>query len=263
MIKYIILSVFLTLSLSCLNKAETPKYKLIAHRGGVVEGQYPENSAASVQEAINRGYWMIEVDIRETKDGVAIAQHDADFQRFYSHPGKASEMTWEEIKKLRTSNDERPLLFEELVALCQGKLFLMLDTKAPHSPGFCEQIERILEKYGLLSSAYVIGTAESRKYFKGKAKAGANREHIKQAMQEGENVQELYFLFEHGNELDKTTVAWAQKAGVTIVPSVNTFHYKTEDPMEGAKEDIAWLKKAGVTEFQIDSEYDRWFQENQ
>src|SRR5688572_16882286 len=53
-------------------------YKLIAHRGGVVEDKNPENSPSAIEEAISRGYWMIEVDIRETKDGIAIAQHDPD-----------------------------------------------------------------------------------------------------------------------------------------------------------------------------------------
>ena len=249
------------LSLGIIAQSQNHKFKLIAHRGGVVEGQYPENSAASVNEAIQRGYWMIEVDIRETKDGQAIAQHDPDFQRFYGHPGKASEMTWDEIKQLRaTPGNARPLLFEELVALCKGKLYLMLDTKAPHSPEFCQQIETILKKYDLLSSAYVIGTHESGEYLKGKAKVGKDRQYIQQAIQKGENVKDLYFLFEHGNALDEATITWAQELGITIVPSINTFHYKTEDPMEGAKEDIEWLKKAGVTEFQIDSEYDRWFE---
>ncbi len=260
MLKYTILSLVLIFSIAWINKSEAPKFKLIAHRGGVVEGQYTENSAASVQEAIRRGYWMIEVDIRETKDGKAITQHDTDFQRFYGHPGKASEMTWEEIKKLRsTPGNERPLLFEELVALCKGKLFLMLDTKAPHSPEFLQQIEAILKKYDLLSSAYVIGTAESGEHLRGKAKIGKDPAYIREALQKGENVKDLYFLFEHGNVLDEATITWAQEQGITIVPSINTFHYKTEDPMEGAKEDTEWLKKAGITEFQIDSEYDRWF----
>ena len=260
MTKHTILSLILILSLGMIAQSQTPQYKLIAHRGGVVEGQYPENSEASLKEAIKRGYWMIEVDIRETKDGIAIAQHDPDFQRFYGHPGKASEMTWDEIKKLRSHpGNARPLLFEEVVALCKGKLFLMLDTKAPHSPEFCQQIENILKKHDLLSSAYVIGTAESGEHLRGKAKIGKDLEYIQQAIQKGENVKDLYFLFEHGNEVDEATITWAQELGITIVPSINTFHYKTEDPMQGAKEDIEWLQKAGVTEFQIDSEYDRWF----
>lgn len=260
MTKLTIILLIVLLPSGMIAQSQSPKFKLIAHRGGVVEGQYPENSAASVNEAIKRGYWMIEVDIRETKDGKAIAQHDPDFQRFYGHPGKASEMTWDEIKKLRSNpGNAQPLLFEELVQLCKGKLYLMLDTKAPHSPEFCQQIEAILKKYDLLSSAYVIGTAESGEYLKGKAKVGKDHAYIQQAIQKGENVKDLYFLFEHGNEVDETTITWAQELGITIVPSINTFHYKTEDPMEGAKKDIEWLKAAGITEFQIDSEYDRWF----
>ncbi len=243
------------------NPLQSPSYRLIAHRGGVVEGQFPENSAASIQEAIKRGYWMIEVDIRETKDGKAIAQHDRDFQRFYHHPGKASEMTWDEIRKLRSDSDnERPLLFEEVAALCHGKLFLMLDTKEPHTPELLQQIEDILKKYNLLSSAYVIGTAESGEHLKGKAKVGKDRAYIEQAMRKGENVQDLYFLFAHGNGLDQATIRWAKELGLTLVPSINTFHYKDENMMEEAKADITRLKAAGVTEFQIDSEYDRWFE---
>jgi len=45
-----------------------------------------------------------------------------------------------------------------------------------------------------------------------------------------------------------------------VVPSVNTFHYKFENNMTGAKRDIEFLKECGVTEFQIDSQYDQWFQ---
>jgi hypothetical protein len=43
--------------------------KLIAHRGGVVDKQRAENNLPAIQEAIHRGYWMLEVDIRESKEG--------------------------------------------------------------------------------------------------------------------------------------------------------------------------------------------------
>jgi len=236
-------------------------YKLIAHRGGVVEGLYAENSPAAVKEAIDRGYWMIEIDIRETKDGKAVVQHDPDFQRFYDHPGKVENMTLNEIKQLRSDpSNQAPLTLEEMAQLCQGKLQLMLDAKAPHSDTFCEQIETVLKKYDLLTQAYLIGTEASQKCLFGKAKIGKNRNYIKQAQKNGEPVAEQYFLFEHGNELDKETVAWAQKNDITVVPSVNKFHYRDSAArMEEAKTDILWLKEAGVTEFQIDSEFDRWF----
>jgi len=43
--------------------------RLIAHRGGVVDAGRPENSPGAVQAAIHQGYWMIEVDIRQSRDG--------------------------------------------------------------------------------------------------------------------------------------------------------------------------------------------------
>ncbi|MEM6631992.1 MAG: endonuclease/exonuclease/phosphatase family protein [Bacteroidota bacterium] len=44
-----------------------------------------------------------------------------------------------------------------------------------------------------------------------------------------------------------------------IVPSVNLSHYRAEDPMQGALRDISCFKEQGLTQFQIDSEYDKWF----
>ena len=58
---------------AAIRAAEQP-VRLIAHRGGIVGDEFAENSPASVEAAIKRGYWMIEVDIRRTKDGRAIIQ---------------------------------------------------------------------------------------------------------------------------------------------------------------------------------------------
>lgn len=235
-------------------------YRLIAHRGGIVEGRYTENSPAAVRAAIDRRYYMLEVDVRESKDGKLVVHHDEDFQRFYGDPRKVANMTWEEISQLRSQPGNRaPIQFEDMAKLCAGHLQLMMDTKPPsHSPEFYAEMERILREYELLDQAYFIGTAESREYFKGKAKISIKRDQLKAAVEAGEDVSELYFLFEHGNELDKEAVAYAQKHGVAVVPSVNLFHYKEEDPMEGARGDIEWLKEAGISDFQIDSEYDKF-----
>jgi hypothetical protein len=233
--------------------------KLIAHRGGVVEDKFTENSMAALEEAIKRKYWMIEVDIRETKDGVAIVHHDPDFRRYYNLDKKVNEMTWPEIAKLESGNNTSPLTFEELVKACQGKLRLMLDTKEPHAAVFCIQIESILKKYNMLADCYVIGTVSSRNYFVGKAKVGASYQYLSTLSTEAKLSQE-YFLFEHGNVLSDEMVSWAKEHHITVVPSVNKFHYKDQNRMmELAEKDVVRLKDKGVTEFQIDSEFDRWF----
>ena len=235
-------------------------HKLIAHRGGIVEGRYPENSSLSIQAAIERGYWMVEVDVRISKDGVLISHHDRNFDRFYGDKSLVSELTLEEIKALKTTPwNTECLTFEELAKMCQGKIALMVDTKDEvKSRKSFKEIERILREYELLEDAYFIGTRKVRNYFKGKARIGANRSALREAVKRGEPVSQGYFLFEHGNELNIETVRWAQSLNVPIVPSVNVFHYRSEPHMAGAKRDIFWLKKEGVTEFQIDSQYDRW-----
>jgi glycerophosphoryl diester phosphodiesterase len=235
--------------------------RLIAHRGGIVGDEFAENSAAALQAAIERGYWMIEVDIRESKDGKLVVQHDPNFKRFYGHAGTVAEMTWSEISRLRaTPGQTTPLQFHELAALCKGNLRLMLDTKEPdHSPAFYQSMLEALEKNDLLGSTYVIGTDESRMFFRGKARVGLPAMALKQAAAQGEEVSKLYFLFEHGRDLDDETVAWAQHLGVPVVPSINIFHYADlPDHFKAAHADIVRLQQRGITEFQIDSVYDRW-----
>jgi hypothetical protein len=245
-----------------LSEAQTVNkaHKIIAHRGGVVGDEYAENSPAALEAAIERGYWMIEVDIRESKDGRLVVQHDPDFGRFFGEQRLLSDMRWEEINKLRaTPGDSRPLEFHELAVMCRGKLELMLDTKPPdHPEAFYRSMEKSLRDNGLLAGAFVIGTEESRKWFHGKARIGIDRQWLKKAEAAGEKVAALYFLFEHGRDLDAETVRYAQKLGVAVVPSINIFHYADTDHMKAAESDVKKMLDLGVEYFQIDSPYDVW-----
>jgi hypothetical protein len=234
--------------------------KIIAHRGGVVGDEYAESSPAALQAAVDRGYWMIEVDIRESKDGRLVVQHDPDFGRFFGDERLLAEMTWAEIQKLRaTPGDSRPLEFHELAALCRGKLELMLDTKPPEHPeAFFRSMEASLRENGLLAGAFVIGTGQSRAWFHGKARVGIDHAQLKKAAAAGEDVAALYFLFEHGRDLDAETVRYAQKLGVAVVPSINIFHYADADHRKAAEADTRRMIDLGVEYFQIDSPYDVW-----
>jgi glycerophosphoryl diester phosphodiesterase len=245
-----------------VSEAQTVKkpVKIIAHRGGVVGDTYAENSPAALEAAIERGYWMIEVDIRESKDGRLVVQHDPDFGRFFGDSRLVSDMRWEEIRNLKaTPGNSRPLEFHELAAMCRGKLELMLDTKPPdHPEAFYRSMEQSLRENGLLEGAYVIGTEESRAWFHGKARIGIDRQWLKKAEAAGEDAAKLYFLFEHGRDLDAETVRYAQKLGVAVVPSINIFHYADTDHMKAAEADVRRMYDLSVEYFQIDSPYDVW-----
>ena len=49
---------------------------LVAHRGGVIAPNAPENSLASIRLAGTRDYDMVELDIKEAKDKEPILFHD-------------------------------------------------------------------------------------------------------------------------------------------------------------------------------------------
>ncbi|MEM9657951.1 MAG: glycerophosphodiester phosphodiesterase family protein, partial [Planctomycetota bacterium] len=191
------------------------------------------------------------------KDGRLVVHHDASFDRYYGDSRKVADLTWVQIKQLRsTPGDLRPLDLEEFAAACHGKIALMLDTKGPdHEVAFFQEMERILKRHELLATALVIGTEQSKQYFHGKAKTSVNRRELEKAIRSAEEASRLYFLFEHGDMTDET-IALAQRHGVQIVPSINIFHYPQEQHLQRAETDIRRLRRLGVRCFQIDSAYE-------
>ena len=237
-------------------------YKLIAHRGGIVEQKYNEFDPASIQAAIDQGYYMLEIDVRETKDGVLVVNHDDHFERFFNDPRSVKEMSWDEIQSLRAvPGDYAPLSFEEVARMCSGKVKVMIDVKVDRaSADFYYKLGNIMEKYKLFEGAYFIDN-EARKYFWGKAKFSIRATEaslIQEKYSKGEDVSCHYFLFDAGTRLTSSLIKMCQKANITVVPSVNFGHYRFENAVRGAKRDIEFLKACGVTEFQIDSDFDEW-----
>lgn len=236
-------------------------FRLIAHRGGVVDSQRIEHSLAGLQMAIDRGYWMVEIDVRETKDGLPVVHHDRDFRRYFDHPQNVAEMTWDEIRRLRSSpGNHRPLLLSEFAAACCGKMRVMLEMKGPsHDTPYYESVERILRENDLLGDAYMIGIPEAKVYFQGKVRTSMQHERLERAIAAGEDVASLYFLFEGARYLEKKTITIARAANVPIVAALNKHHYRGDESMQRALADVHQMKKLGVRSFQIDSVYDRWF----
>lgn len=249
-------------------------YQLLAHRGGVVEDKFPDNSAAALQAAVARSYRGLEIDIRETKDGVLVMQHDPDLQLNFGDPRKIIECTWDELRPLRTKLGQQPLwTFDDVVRTArEAGLRLMLDPKAPHSADFAAKVEAVLVQHDMLASCYVIGTADVMDRLTGKALVGKKFRSLKPLVDADPSRKKDYFLFEEGRNLTPEMVKWAQDRGIHVVPSINTYHYYDAATMTGkSREEIApailaaarrhveQFKALGLTEFQIDSEFDGWF----
>jgi len=233
--------------------------KIIGHRGGVVDDHHPENSAGAAKEAISRGYWMLEIDLDETKDGHIVVHHMS--FRDFGVPRLPSELTMDEISHLTSPADQsHPLEFSEFAARCKGKIQLMIDTKQPgHSEAYYESMEQTLKKNGLLKNALFIGTSETRDHFKGKALISISEGELVKRLDSGENLSKTYFLFEHGTTLNEKSMGLAKRAGIPVVVSINEYHYAAKpDPMAAAHADVERARQLGVTYFQIDSLYDIW-----
>jgi len=123
---------------------------LVAHRGE--DSGAPENSLAAIAAAHDRGADVVEIDIRQSKDGVLVLMHDGDVKRTTDGEtklaGKSLDVTalsWAELQTLTLddptggcegaladSNPQRcrvPTL-AQAVQVAKGKVLLMLDFKS-------------------------------------------------------------------------------------------------------------------------------------
>lgn len=234
--------------------------RLIAHRGGIVDANCAENSPAAIEAAIKRGYWMVEVDVRESKDGRLVVNHDQSFRRFYGVSRFVEDMTWDEITKLKaTPGGTRPMTFRELCELARGRIRLMIDAKGKeHKEEFYRELESAMRDNGLLETAYFLCPPGIPEHFRGKARLSSSARRLREMAVRGEPVEKLHFLFERGN-MKEEDVRWAQSLGIRVVPAINTFHYQGDRAMEQAVSDIQRLLALGVTDFQIDSVYETAF----
>lgn len=106
----------------------------IAHRGASKFA--PENTLPALEKAVELGYDYVELDVRETSDGIPILMHDATVDRTTNGTGPVYNFSLAEIKKLDAgkwfaeefAGTTVPTL-EEALQLLQGKACIFWDTK--------------------------------------------------------------------------------------------------------------------------------------
>lgn len=228
-------------------------YKLIAHRGGVVDERTPENSLPALNRAIKEGYWMIEVDLRMSRDSVLFVHHDKNFNRFFNVDKKVNELEWPEISGLTSDVGTKVLTFEEVLQNSQGKIRLMIDNKIPGNDTILfSKVLRLMEQYDQLEEAYMIGREESTAYFTGKIKLSCTRQQIEENKKKPGYQAEHYYLF--SDDIKRGDVRWAEKEGIPVVGVINAWSMSDQGKvMELAASKAEKLKAAGVRIYQIDS----------
>lgn len=94
----------------------------IAHRGG--GSLAPENSLAGIEHSLGLGLEMIEVDLRQTRDGALVLSHH---ETLPGAPAPISAMTLDELREGAVGGIAT---LDEALSVVQGRAMLNLDVKA-------------------------------------------------------------------------------------------------------------------------------------
>lgn len=259
---YLFLNLFL--SASCLLTAQVSdnnfKCKLIAHRGGVVDSITPENSKEALLKAAEKDYWMIEVDMRLTKDGVLITHHDKDFRKYFNVYKNVLDMTWDEVSLLESEMGTSVQKLEDVLRLCQeNDMNVMLDNKIiGFDEKICKQIVELLDKYQLRDNALMIGTSATTEYFTGKVRLSCTREQLEANMKRLDYNPEHYYYFGNPSPED---AKWAKQNAIMVVGVINEWAIPKDKEDEIVKKMVTNLKALNVNYIQLDSKYDVYFKE--
>lgn len=130
---------------------------VVAHRGDWRNA--PENSLQGIQSCIDMGVDMVEIDVRETKDGHLVLMHDETVDRTTTGKGKVSALTLKELKELYLldgighETPNRIPTLEEALLLCKGKILVNLDK----SYDIFDKCFEVAERTGTLNQIIIKG----------------------------------------------------------------------------------------------------------
>jgi len=143
----------------CVRNSACTAKLAVGHRGtGSFSLLAPENTLAAYEMAWKMGTDSIEVDPRDTADGVPVIMHDSTVDRTTDGTGNVADMTLAQIKALRIQplNPVVPVqevpTFAETLALLRGKTLVDVDIKSADVP----RLVQVIEAEGMLDAAYLL-----------------------------------------------------------------------------------------------------------
>jgi len=143
----------------CVRDPACTQKLALGHRGTGSLGLWaPENTPAAYTLAWEMGADSIEIDARDTADGVPVIMHDDTVDRTTDGSGRVDEMTLEQIQALRVPSlnpavpAQRVPTFRETLALLRGKTLVDVDIKTADVP----QLVQIIAEEEMLDAAYLL-----------------------------------------------------------------------------------------------------------
>lgn len=88
---------------------------IIAHRGNWKQHNLPQNSIASLKDAIRMDIYGVELDVRQTKDGVLVINHDPFFYDL-----SISNSTYSELSEYKLDNGENLPTLDDFMSVLKN-----------------------------------------------------------------------------------------------------------------------------------------------
>ena len=153
--------VLVKVNIVSLNAAHLQKTVVTAHRGDSKHA--PENTLAAFEAAIENGADVIELDVRETKDGEIIVIHDKNLKRTTGINANVEDLTFGEIRQFDAGGwfsedfkgEQIPTL-REVIELVDGRVKLNIELKPDSLNKHLEEsVALLIEEYDLYKDVVV------------------------------------------------------------------------------------------------------------
>jgi len=135
---------------------------VIAHRGAA--GKAPENTLASIRQAIADGTDWVEIDVQESADGEVVVVHDSDFMKLAGVDLKVWDGTLEQIRDIDIGSwfdphfsAERVPTLAEVLAEAKGNAGVVIELKYyGHDQQLEQRVVDIVERQGMTDEVAIM-----------------------------------------------------------------------------------------------------------
>lgn len=253
------------------NKAEIAARRpiLIAHRGGVIAADAPENSARAIELAARQGYDLVELDICCAADHLPVL--------FHGHGGRGGLLvdcgvagTISEFPSTALTNfaylgtDQTILTLAAALDLCvEHELGVMLDLKTfdddPLPADYLQHVVTLFAERGLDNAMMTLSMRpEVRAALPPSTLWPIRADNLAAMLATGESLAG-YFWFDDPDSVTDEEIAQVHERGALTIACINSFRYPAHSFQQLEALDIARLKDCAVDGWQIDSLYGHFF----
>ncbi len=135
---------------------------VIAHRGAA--GKAPENTLASMRQAIEDGADMLEIDVQESSDGEVVVIHDSDFMKLSGVDLKVWDGPLKQLQEIDVGSwfdpgfsAERVPTLAQVLEVARGKAHVVIELKYyGHDQQLEQRVVKIVEKAGMVDDIVIM-----------------------------------------------------------------------------------------------------------